>query len=46
MADFEKTRKNLENRGFRAHVFATGAEAADYLAQTLLHRHRRQRDDR
>ena len=35
MADFEKTRKNLENRGFRAHVFATGAEAADSLAQTL-----------
>ena len=35
MADFEKARKNLENRGFRAHVFATGAEAADYLAQTL-----------
>ena len=35
MAGFEKTRKNLENRGFRAHVFATGAEAADYLAQTL-----------
>ena len=35
MADFEKTSKNLENRGFRAHVFATGAEAADYLAQTL-----------
>lgn len=35
MADFEKTRKNLENRGFHAHVFATGAEAADYLAQTL-----------
>ena len=35
MADLEKTRKNLENRGFRAHVFATGAEAADYLAQTL-----------
>ena len=35
MADCEKTRKNLENRGFRAHVFATGAEAADYLAQTL-----------
>lgn len=35
MADFEKTRKNLENRGFRAHVFATGAEAADYLVQTL-----------
>lgn len=35
MADFEKTRKNLENRGFHAHVFTTGAEAADYLAQTL-----------
>ncbi len=35
MADLEKTRKKLENRGFRAHVFATGAEAADYLAQTL-----------
>ena len=35
MADLEKTRKNLENRGFRAHVFATDAEAADYLAQTL-----------
>ena len=35
MADLEKTRKNLEGRGFRAHVFATGAEAADYLAQTL-----------
>ena len=35
MADFEKTRKNLENRGFRAHGFASGAEAADYLAQTL-----------
>ena len=35
MADLEKTRKNLENRGLRAHVFATGAEAADYLAQTL-----------
>ena len=35
MANLEKTGKNLENRGFRAHVFATGAEAADYLAQTL-----------
>lgn len=35
MADLEKTRKNLEGRGFHAHVFATGAEAADYLAQTL-----------
>ena len=35
MADLEKTRKNLENRGFRVHRFATGAEAADYLVQTL-----------
>lgn len=35
MADLEKTRKNLENRGFRVHTFAAGAEAADYLAQTL-----------
>ena len=35
MADLEKTRKNLENRGFHAHVFATGAEAAEYLVQTL-----------
>ena len=35
MADLEKTRKNLENRGFRAHVFATGAEAAEFLVQTL-----------
>lgn len=35
MADLEKTRKNLENRGFHARIFATGAEAADYLAQTL-----------
>ena len=35
MADLEKTRKNLEDRGFRVHRFATGAEAADYLVQTL-----------
>lgn len=35
MADLEKTRKNLENRGFRAHVFATGVEAAEFLVQTL-----------
>ena len=35
MADLEKTRKNLEGRGFRVHRFATGAEAADYLVQTL-----------
>lgn len=35
MADLEKTGKNLENRGFRVHRFASGAEAADYLVQTL-----------
>lgn len=35
MADMEKTGKNLEGRGFRVHRFATGAEAADYLVQTL-----------
>ena len=35
MADMEKTEKNLEGRGFRVHRFATGAEAADYLVQTL-----------
>ena len=35
MADLEKTRKNLEGRGFRVHRFATGAEAAEYLVQTL-----------
>lgn len=35
MADLEKTGKNLEGRGFHAHVFATGAEAAEFLVQTL-----------
>ena len=35
MADLEKTGKNLENRGFRVHRFASGAEAAEFLAQTL-----------
>ena len=35
MADMEKTGKNLERRGFRVHRFASGAEAADYLVQTL-----------
>ena len=35
MADLEKTGKNLERRGFRVHRFASGAEAADYLVQTL-----------
>lgn len=35
MADMEKTGKNLEGRGFRVHRFASGAETADYLVQTL-----------
>ena len=35
MADLEKTRKNLEVRGFRVHRFASGAEAAEFLVQTL-----------
>lgn len=35
MADMEKMGKNLEGRGFCVHRFATGAEAADYLVQTL-----------
>ena len=35
MADLQKTKKNLENRGFMVDVFATRAEAADYLVQTL-----------
>lgn len=35
MADLEKTGKNLEGRGFRVHRFASGAEAAEFLVQTL-----------
>lgn len=35
MADLEKTGKNLENRGFCVHRFATGAEAADYLVREV-----------
>lgn len=35
MADMEKTGKNLEDRGFRVHRFASGAEAAEFLVQTL-----------
>ena len=35
MADLEKTGQNLEGRGFRVHRFATGAEAAEFLVQTL-----------
>lgn len=35
MADMEKTEKNLKGRGFRVHRFASGAEAAEFLVQTL-----------
>lgn len=35
MADLEKTGKNLEGRGFHVHRFASGAEAAEFLVQTL-----------
>ena len=35
MADLEKTGKTLERRGFRVHRFASGAEAAEFLVQTL-----------
>ena len=35
MADLEKTGKNLEGRGFCVHRFASGAEAAEFLVQTL-----------
>lgn len=35
MADMEKTGKNLEGRGFRVHRIASGAEAAEFLVQTL-----------
>lgn len=35
MADLEKTGKNLEDRGFRVHRFASGVEAAEFLVQTL-----------
>lgn len=31
MADLERVRKNLEERGFRTSYFATAQEAADYL---------------
>ena len=35
MAELEKTGKHLEGRGFRVHRFASGAEAAEFLVQTL-----------
>lgn len=35
MTDFSAVQKNLEARGFRVSVFATVAEAADYLDQSI-----------
>ena len=33
--DIEKLKKSAEGRGFSFRYFATGAEAADYLAQDM-----------
>ena len=35
MTDFSRVRQNLEARGFRVRVFATAAEAADYLDSAI-----------
>ena len=35
MTDFSRVKQNLEARGFRASVFATAAEAADYLDSAI-----------
>ena len=35
MADFSRVKQNLEARGFRVSVFATAAEAADYLDSAI-----------
>jgi len=35
MADIEKLRKNLEDRGIRSSYFATAREAADYLDRQI-----------
>ena len=35
MADIEKLRKNLEDRGIQSSYFATAQEAADYLDQQI-----------
>lgn len=35
MADIQTVQKNLERRGFATRYFATGQEAADYLAEKL-----------
>lgn len=35
MTDFSRVRQNLEARGFRVSVFATAAEAADYLDSAI-----------
>jgi len=35
MANIEKLRENLERNGFKTSLFATGAEAADYLCEAI-----------
>ena len=35
MTDFSRVKQNLEARGFRVSVFATAAEAADYLDSAI-----------
>ena len=35
MTDFSRVKQNLEERGFRVSVFATAAEAADYLDSAI-----------
>ena len=35
MTDFSRVKQNLETRGFRVSVFATAAEAADYLDSAI-----------
>ena len=35
MTDFSRVKQNLEARGFRVRVFATAAEAADYLDSAI-----------
>ena len=33
--DFDIVKKNLEDRGYTVHIFSTGKEAADYLAEAI-----------
>ena len=35
MGNFEAVKKNLETRGYSVRVFATGAEAAEYLNSAI-----------